>query len=171
MNSRVLPFAILFVLSALGLRCEKRVEPFCVSTIDRTTAGESKYPVAADPAKVGTFAGLVKSGAGYFYDDVLEYRVWLHPEKGAPRLAGDKDYFAAFGRYETALRFTASNKGAETPLVLVRQRESINEPSPGVFQWEKRERLTEWQVAWLVGSHRDRESIPRFLAEHGTKSR
>ena len=43
----------------------------------------SKYPLAIDENMVGEYPALVKSGAGYFYDDVLEYRVWCHPERGA----------------------------------------------------------------------------------------
>ena len=33
------------------------------------------YPPAAYPEKVGTYPALCHSGGGYFYDDVLEYRV------------------------------------------------------------------------------------------------
>ena len=51
-------------------------------------------------------------------------------------------------------------------MVLVRQRESVNEPTPGVFEWVKTERITEWNVEWLQGTQRTPTSIPRFLAEH-----
>ena len=60
---------------------------------DRTVSPTSAYPVAVDPSKVGTYPPDTKSGAGYFYDNVLEYRVWLHPDNGAAPLNGDKDYF------------------------------------------------------------------------------
>ena len=110
----------------------------------------------------------VKSGAGYFYDDVLEYRVWVHPDLGGKLLAGSEDYFAAFAQYEPALVFSTATQGAEPPLVLVRQVESINEPSPGVFEWDKVERVTEWQVQWLHGNKRKAGSIQQFLAEHST---
>ena len=40
------------------------------------------YPDVQDTANVGTFPALAKSGAGYVWDEVLEYRVWCHPEDG-----------------------------------------------------------------------------------------
>lgn len=55
---------------------------------DRTVSVSSAYPTAIAPATVGSYPGSVKSGAGYFYDEVLEYRVWLHPERGAPSKGG-----------------------------------------------------------------------------------
>jgi hypothetical protein len=119
---------------------------------------------------VGTYPGDTKSGAGYFYDDVLEYRVWMHPERGARPLAGDEDYFAAFACFESAAAFSRETKGAETPLVLVQQREYINEPEPGEFVWVHGDRVTEWQVEWLDESHGRRpDSIPRFLEAHRVK--
>jgi len=36
-----------------------------------------------NPNKVGTYPALAKSGAGYFYDEILEYRVWIHPADGS----------------------------------------------------------------------------------------
>ena len=42
---------------------------------DRGVSGSSKYPIAVAPERVGKFPAIVKSGAGYFYDEVLEYRV------------------------------------------------------------------------------------------------
>jgi hypothetical protein len=153
----------LFVLASLAVVACKSVRPFSVAHIDRAV-GTSKFPIAIDPRRVGSFPGETKSGAGYFYDEVLEYRVWLHPERGAQRLAGDADYFAAFARYENAMEYSARTDGAEEPLVLIRQRESVNEPTPGTFTWEKTERLTEWQVEWLKGSLRGPTSIADFLA-------
>ena len=157
------------LLATLCVVACKRLAPFSVGHVDRTVGGHSEFPLALDPQRVGTFPGTTKSGAGYFYDEVLEYRVWLHPERGAQRLAGDSDYYAAFARYETALDYAKQTDGAEEPLVLVRQRESINEPAPGTFVWDKAERSTEWQVQWLKGSHREPHSIPDFLATHGHK--
>jgi len=124
-----------------------------------------------NPKLVGTYSGHTKSGAGYFYDEVLEYRVWLHPERGAPKLAGESDYFAAFARYESALAFSKSQEGAEAPIALVRQRESIDEPERGTFEWVRTERITEWQVAWLEGSRRSPESIPDFLTSRENRKR
>jgi hypothetical protein len=155
--------SILF-LFLLATTCSKAVPPFGVAHIDRTTNGRSKYPIAVNIAAVGTFPRPAKSGAGYFYDDVIEYRVWFHPERGARRLAGDEDYFAAFAQYETAAAYAKTRPGAEAPLVLVRQRESINEPTPGKYEWEKKPRLAEWKPEWLLGSHRSSRSISEFLA-------
>jgi hypothetical protein len=122
-----------------------------------TPAERPSYPPAVDPARVGTYPALAKSGAGYFYDEVLEYRVWVHHPEG-----GD-DTMQAFATYEKALRYSQALPGAEEPLVLVRQRESINEPSPGVFLHDRSERITEWRVEWLAGNQRHPDSIERFL--------
>lgn len=138
--------------------------PFGVFRVDRTQSGKSQYPIAVSLDKVGTYSGQTKSGAGYFYDEVLEYRVWLHPERGAAPLAGTQDYFAAFAQYENALAFSRSTSGAEEPLVLVHQLESINEPAPGQYVVDKSERITEWRVEWLPGSKRTPASIQDFLA-------
>ena len=163
------PAALVLAIALCALfSCEKRVAAFHPSRIDRAV-GVSRYPLASDPQLVGTYPGLTKSGAGYFYDDVLEYRVWMHPERGAPPLAGNEDYFAAFARYEPAAAFASKTRGAETPLVLVRQKESIDEPARGEFVWVRTERITEWQVEWLPGSHREPDSIERFLRTHTRK--
>lgn len=139
---------------------------FNVAEADRVVFGETKFPVPAEPEKVGTYPALVKSGAGYFYDEVLEYRVWLHPERGAFRRNGGNDYFVAFAQYERALVFSQRSKGAEEPIVLIRQSKYINESIPGKFEVVNGERLTEWQVQWLVGSKRTPGAIERFMKEH-----
>jgi hypothetical protein len=64
----------------------------------------SAYPVAVDAKKVGSYPAWTKSGAGYFYDDVLEYQVWINPSEG-----GD-DYYRALAKYEDAAAFS---RGAE----------------------------------------------------------
>ncbi len=153
--------AVLLILSAA---CTPSVAPFSAAHIDKSTAGTSAYPVPLDANRIGTYPGRVKSGAGYFYDEVLEYRVWLHPDRGAPPLAGKSDYFAAFAQYERAMDFSKSAPGAEEPLALLRQVEWINEPEPGKYVAEKGERLTEWQVKWLEGAKRGPHSISEFLA-------
>jgi putative acetyltransferase len=130
---------------------------------DHTVSGNSKYPVAVDPARVGTYDAESKSGAGYFYDDVLEYRVWLHPEQGARPLNGSNDYYAAFAQYERAEAYSKGMTGSEKPLALVRQREWIDEPQPGQYRPERGERITEWRVQWL-DSKRTETSIRDFLA-------
>jgi hypothetical protein len=128
--------------------------------------GASTFPVAVDLAKVGTYPALVKSGAGYFYDEVLEYRVWIHPKDGGEPLNGGSVYFRAFATYENAKKFSEATKGAETPLVLVRQLEHVNEPQKGVFEHVKEPRVTEWQPEWLKDTKRGPNSIPDFLAAH-----
>ena len=125
----------------------------------------SQYPKAINPEMVGEYDWFCHSGAGYFYDEVLEYRVWCHPERGAPDENEGGDYCNAFVSYEEALAFSKSTKGAEKPLVLIRQLESINEPQPAAFEHSKVERITEWQVEWLEGSKRKSDSIANFLAE------
>jgi hypothetical protein len=116
-----------------------------------------------DIAEVGKYAPNSKSGAGYFYDDVLEYRVWFHPERGALPLNGDQDYYVAFAQYEKAEELSKSSNGAENPLVLVRQYEWVNEPEHGHYLAEKGNRIAEWQVKWLDGSKRSSDSISEFL--------
>ena len=126
---------------------------------------KSKFPIAVEPARVGWYPALAKSGAGYFYDEVLEYRVWIHPRDGGPELEeGDENvYFCAFPSYEEALRFSKETPGAEEPLVLVRQIEHINEPQPGKYVHVVGDRVTEWRVEWLEESKREPNSIPEFL--------
>jgi hypothetical protein len=119
----------------------------------------SAYPTAVDINKVGTYPAFTKSGAGYFYDEVLEYRVWINPPEG-------DDYYKAFATYEEGLAYSKSTLGAEDPLVLIRQREWIDEPQPGNYLRKNEEQLTEWKVEWLAGSKRSPEAIDRFLAEH-----
>jgi hypothetical protein len=126
---------------------------------DRVVVTSSQHPTAVDPAKVGSYPALTKSGAGYFYDEALEYRVWIHSKDG-----GD-DRFRPFASYERALDFSKSTEGAEQPLVLVRQLKWINEPQPGKFEPRSDERITEWQVGWLSGSKRSETSIEQFLKE------
>ena len=123
------------------------------------------FPPAVDPEKVGTYPALTKSGGGYFYDDVLEYRVWCHPEAGAPDEGDGEDYYFAFATYEDALVFSKSTPGAEEPLVLVRQREHVDEPEPGTFVHVRDERITEWRVEWLATSKREATSIPEMLRQ------
>ena len=156
---------ILGGLLALMLSACSKADGPVVWAANHETTGPTRYPLAIDPAAVGTYPALTRSGGGYFYDDVLEYRVWLHPEQGAERVAGGNDYFAAFAQYERAVAFAKVTAGAEAlPLVLVRQREWIDEPEPGRFVPQKSERLTEWQVAWLADTKRGADSIARFLA-------
>lgn len=114
------------------------------------------YPPVLDPAKVGTYDALAKAGGGFVWDEVLEYRVWCHPD-------GD-DYFHAFASYAEAKAFADRTPIAEEPLALVLQREHINEPSPGEYQHVKTQRITEWPVEFLRRPRRTEHTIPDFLA-------
>lgn len=143
--------------------CGASPQHFVCVRADRTICRQSAYPLAIDNARVGKYAPETKSGAGYFYDDVLEYRVWFCPERGAKPLNGKDDYYVAFADYERAEELSKASKGAEEPLALVRQYEWINEPEPGHYQAEKGNRITEWQVEWLEGSKRTPDSARDFF--------
>ncbi|CAB3822189.1 GCN5 family acetyltransferase [Achromobacter deleyi] len=125
------------------------------------------YPAAIDPDLVGEYPALTHSGGGYFYDDVLEYRVWVHPHAGGEDLHEGDDYYYAFATFEEAAECADETPGAEHPLVLVRQRECIGEPTPGVFEHVTVERITEWRVEWLADCKRTANSIPDFLRSRG----
>lgn len=127
----------------------------------------SKYPIAVDPRMVGWYDMLSKSGGGYFYDEVLEYRVWVHSHEGGPELQEGDAYFCAFPSYEEALAFSNEMPGAEEPLALIFQREHVNELTPGVFEHVADDRVTEWQVGWLrEETKRGPDSIRKFLEGH-----
>lgn len=115
--------------------------------------------MAIDPTKVGSYPERVFSGGGYFYDDLLEYRVWFKTSSG-------KNKYNAFSKFSDAEEFCDKTPDAEIPIALVYQKEHINELSPGHFQHIKGPRITEWQVAWLQGNQNTVEQIPKFLAEH-----
>lgn len=122
------------------------------------------YPVADDPAKVGSYPAQVFAGGGFVWDAVLEYRVWCHPERGAPDEYDGADYYCAFATHEAALQFAGSTTGAEAPLALVLQREYIDEPEPGQYVHRREERITEWPVAFLSRPRRTDQTIPDFMA-------
>lgn len=121
------------------------------------------YPDAIDPDMVGEYPALAKSGAGYFFDHVLEYRVWCHPERGAPDECEGDDYYYAFDTYNEALEFSKNTEGTEEPIVLIRQIEWINEPEQGVFVHQKGERIAEWRVEWLSRGSRKPGDIESFI--------
>ena len=142
-----------------------------MTTGARKQRAAPRYPTAVDPSRVGTYPAHAYSGGGYVWDEVLEYRVWCHPERGAPDLYDGNDYFRAFATYPTALAFSRRTRGAEEPLALVRQRQFIDEPSPGTYVHVKKTRITEWAVEWLQRPRRDRSTIPNFLAPDAPKNR
>ena len=55
------------------------------------------YPDAVDPDKVGTYPARAFGGGGYVWDEVLEYRVWFCPARGAEDLDEGSDYYCAYG--------------------------------------------------------------------------
>ena len=77
------------------------------------------YPHVLDAGRVGTYAASAKAGGGFVWDEVLEYRVWCHPERGAPDEEDGSDYFYAFATYAEALSCSQQVKGAEEPLALI----------------------------------------------------
>lgn len=117
-----------------------------------------------DPSLVGTYPARAKAGGGYVWDAVLEYRVWCHPEHGAPDVADGSDYFYAFETVEEALGFSQQTAGAEEPLALVVQEEYISEPEPGTYVHVKERRVAEWPVAFLSRPQRTARTIPDFMA-------
>lgn len=122
------------------------------------------YPDAVDPDMVGEYPAQVFAGGGYVWDEVLEYRVWCHPTRGAFDLSDGSDYYFAYATYEEARRVSAEHVGAEVPLALILQREYIDEPTPGEYRHIRRERVTEWPVEFLAGSRRDDRTIPDLLS-------
>ena len=122
----------------------------------------SEYPAVVDPNAVGTYPALSGSGGGYVWDEVLEYRVWCHPERGAPDVADGSDYFHAFASYNEALEFSKRTPGSEEPLALILQREYIAEPEPGTYVHVREERMTEWPVNFLSRPKRTSSHDPGF---------
>ena len=133
--------------------------------------GRPRYPTAVDPKKVGKYPSVTGSGGGYVWDEVLEYRVWCHPENGAPDVEDGNDYFYAFATFPKALAFSRRTKGAEEPLVLILQKEYIDEPQPGCYVHVKKKRITEWPVEFLRRPRRNKNTIPDFLSPTAPRNR
>ena len=129
------------------------------------------FPDAVDPARVGDYPASVHAGGGYVWDAVLEYRVWCHPEQGAPDEDEGNDYFYTFATHAEALEFAAGGPGRESPLALVLQREYIDEPSAGHYVHVREERLTEWPPEFLARPQRTESTIPRFMAPDAPANR
>lgn len=127
-----------------------------------------KYPAVIDPDQVGKYPTMVYAGGGYFFDEVLEYRVWCHPDNSdADRYnINDVDNCHCFTSYQQALAFAANNQNAATPVALVRQLEWIDQPSRGVYIHNKGERLTEWQPEWLDRGARTATDITHFMQKN-----
>src|ERR1051326_6681376 len=131
----------------------------------------ARFPRAINLARVGKYPASCYSGGGFVWDAVLEYRVWCHPECGAPDKDDGNDYYYAFASYPEALRFSKKYRGAEKPLALILQKEHINEPSPRRYVHVKKRRITEWQVKWLSRSRRKANTIPDFLSRNAPRNR
>lgn len=129
------------------------------------------YPIAVDPDLVGSYPATALAGGGYVWDDVLEYRVWCHPEQGAADLADGNDYYFAFATYAEALDCFDHTEGAEEPLALVRQAEYIDEAEPGEYRHVKEERTTEWPPEFLRRPRRSASTIPDFLSPNAPANR
>ncbi len=131
----------------------------------------STYPDAIDPSAVGTYPASVKVGGGFVWDAVLEYRVWCHPERGAPDADDGNDYFEAFVTYADALAFSRETVGADEPVALILEREHIDEKEPGVYEHITQERLTEWPTEFLTRPKRTDRTIPDFLSPSAPPNR
>jgi len=131
----------------------------------------NNYPDAMDSTLVGTYSPSTKAGGGYVWDDVLEYRVWCHPERGSTGFDDGSDYYYAFATYTEALSFSQKTEGAEEPLALVRQIEYIDEPNPGEYRHVKEVRVTEWPVEFLRRPRRTAKTIPDFLSPNAPANR
>jgi hypothetical protein len=81
------------------------------------------------------------------------------------------DYFVAFATFPKALAFAERTPGAEDPLALVRQREYIDEPSPGKYIHVKKPRVVEWAVEFLHRPRRTPRTIPDFLSPDAPANR
>lgn len=130
-----------------------------------------KYPDAIDTSKAGEYPAHAGAGGGYVWDEVLEYRVWCHPERGAPDDCGGNDYYYAFATYTEALECSSATDGAEKPLALILQRERIDEPKPGQYVHIIEERTTEWPPEFLQRPKRTPHTIPDFLAPNAPANR
>lgn len=114
--------------------------------------------MAKIPEKVGSYSALTKTGGGYLWDDVLEYRVWIHPN-------GD-DYFVPFATYQGAKNFSEQEEKAEKPLALVLQKKGhwVAWDEKGVRIGDTN-RITEWKVDWLKDKNFSDANLKRALKQ------
>ncbi len=129
------------------------------------------YPSVVDPNLVGSYPASAKAGGGYVWDAVLEYRVWCHPEHGAPDEADGNDYFYVFATYSDALAFSEHTPGTEKPLAVILQEEYIDEAEPEQFAHIKEKRIAEWPVELLRRPRRNERTIPDFLSPDAPSNR
>lgn len=129
------------------------------------------YPPAINAQRVGTYPGRAYAGGGYVWDEVLEYRVWCSPRKGAEDHFDGDDYFYPFESYAEAAQFSESQAGAGEPIALILQREFLDEPEPGVFIHRREERITEWPVKFLSRPRRTERTLIDFFAADAPPNR
>ena len=137
----------------------------------RRTLTLVKYPAVLDFSKVGSYPAAAKAGGGFVWDEVLEYRVWCHPERGAPDLAEGSDYYYPFATHQEAFEFSNGNAGTEEPLALVLQEEFIDEPEPGRYIHVNARRVAEWPVSFLARPRRTASTIADFFAPDAPANR
>ena len=125
---------------------------------------KSMYPKVRDPDLVGSYDAVAKSGGGYVWDAVLEYRVWCYPSDGAEDTEEGNDYYYVFENYEEALVFSRKTKGAQEPLALVLQEEYIDEPEPEQYKHIKERRIAEWAPEFLSRPRRTEKTIADFMS-------
>ena len=130
-----------------------------------------EYPDVVDPGAVGTYPALANAGGGFVWDEVLEYRVWRHPENGDADPEDGGDYYFPFATYKEALDFARSTTGTEEPLALILQEEYISEDERGQYAHVKEARITEWPVKFLHRPRRTPATIPNFMAADAPPNR
>lgn len=97
----------------------KYVAP-CIRT-DKTEKGPSAYPLSIDPSEVGRHSDARESSVpGLSSSEVLEYRVWMSPERGSEPINGSRSYYAAFAQYEAASDYAKRSRGALNPVAAIR---------------------------------------------------
>ena len=109
---------------------------------------ERRYPAGVlDKSKVGTYGALQKSGGGYLYDEVLEYRVW------------DRNEFDFFDNINEAT-IHAKKIGAEvTPLVLQKAGHWVSWDKDDKISIGDEDRIAEWRLDWLLTSKYSPEKL------------
>jgi hypothetical protein len=105
------------------------------------------YPDAVDANLVGTYPADAKAGGGYVWDDVLEYRVWCCPERGAAEREDGGDYYYAFATYAEGAACFVNTAGAKEPLALIQQIEYIDEPTSGHYRHMHYRHMKELRIA------------------------
>lgn len=125
---------------------------------------EPRYPAVFDEDLVGFFDVETHAGGGYVWDEVLEYRVWVHVDD-------DDDSVNVFPDYPSAKAFADTTEGAESPIALILQREYIEEPEPGCYNHVVESRVTEWPIEFLSRPRRTEKTIPDFLAPDAPANR